>query len=352
MRATRVLRFLSTTAVFSVVAFTLTNASAADQIVGQVTGANKPIAMSKVTLWSAGPRAPKKVAETQADADGRFNLSVGVTGADEVLYFIARGGEPSGGASNDSIALLAILGTSPLRRVIVNELTTIASVWTAAQFFEDPALKGNLLGLRIASGNVPNLVSLETGGLGPVIQDALNGSQTSTLATFSTLGDLLVGCIRRVKPDACAMLFALTAPPGGAAPSDTLTAALNIARNPANQAQKLFTLLDAFYPVPPGKLWRAAPFIPYLNYAPSAWTLSLVYSGGGMNSLGGIAIDGEGNMWSDNNFLVGAQSTIYSSFGGGISKNCAEWATSFTNDLWVSRRRHRRPRLWYCYFCR
>ena len=51
-----------------------------------------------------------------------------------------------------------------------------------------------------------------------------------------------------------------------------------------------------------------------------AWTLSLVYAGGGLNSLGGVAIDGEGNMWAGDNFLVGAQSTIYSPFGGGVSK--------------------------------
>jgi len=46
----------------------------------------------------------------------------------------------------------------------------------------------------------------------------------------------------------------------------------------------------------------------------------LVFAGGGLNSLGGIAIDGDGNMWADDNFLVGSQSTIYSSLGGGISK--------------------------------
>ena len=39
-----------------------------------------------------------------------------------------------------------------------------------------------------------------------------------------------------------------------------------------------------------------------------------------MNSLGGIAIDSDGNMWADDNFLVGSQSTIYHGFGGGISE--------------------------------
>ncbi len=52
-------------------------------------------------------------------------------------------------------------------------------------------LSGTKLGLRIAAGNVPNLVDLETGGLGPVIQDPLNSSQTATLATVNTLANLL-----------------------------------------------------------------------------------------------------------------------------------------------------------------
>ena len=105
---------------------------------------------------------------------------------------------------------------------------------------------------------------------------SLNSSQTATLATFNTLANLLTGCITRVHGDACDKFFAVATPPGGVAPTDTLTAAQNIARNPTIQAQKLFALLDTFYPVPAGELWRPAPFIPYLSFAPSAWTLSLV----------------------------------------------------------------------------
>jgi len=134
-------------------------------------------------------------------------------------------------------------------------------------------------------------VDLETGGLGPVIQDPLNSSQTATLATFNTLANLLAACITRVHGDACDKLFATATPPAGVAPTDTLMAAQNIARNPSNQAQKLFALLDAFYPVPAGGRWRPVPFIPYLSFAPSAWTLCLVYAGAGMNSMGGIAFD-------------------------------------------------------------
>src|SRR5208337_1753274 len=159
---------------------------------------------------------------------------------------------------NDAVALLAVLGDTPPKSVVVNEFSTIASVWTSAQFLKGEVLSGQKLGLRIAAGNVPNLVDLETGGLGPVIQDPLNSSQTATLATFSTLGDLLAGCITRVQGDACNQLFAVATPPTGVAPTDTLTAAQNIARNPSHQAQQLFALLDTFYPVPVEKRLRAA----------------------------------------------------------------------------------------------
>jgi len=308
---------------FFMVALASLPSSANDRIEGRVETAGAPIAGSNVTLWRAGSEAAQKLSDTQTADDGSFALAIaGETDGTGVLYLIAEGGDAKAGAgegANAAIALMATLGTTLPERVTINELTTIASAWTAAQFLDGTSLSGNSLGLTIAAGNVPNLVDLETGGLGPVIQDPLNSSQTTTLATFNTLGDLLAACITAI-PDACDKLFDAATPPGGAAPSDTLQAAQNIARSPWHQADKLFALLDAAYPVPDGGHWRDVPYLPYLNFAPSAWTLSFVYAGGGLNSLGGIAIDGDGNLWADDNFLVGAQSTIFASFGGGLSK--------------------------------
>ena len=262
-------------------------------------------------------------AQTTTGADGSFVISADQTPDGSILYLIATGGTPSAGkqgGNNPAIALLAVLGSNAPAHVVLNEFTTIASVVTATQFIDGTALKGPPLALRIAAGNVPNFVDLTTGGYGTTIQDALNSSQTSTMAGFATLANLLAGCATQVKTDACGSLFAAATPPTGTVPANTLAATEAIARYPWHKADKLFALLDAFYPVPAGKRLRGAPFIPYLSVAPSAWTLSLVYAGGGLNSLGGIAIDGEGNMWTGDNFLVGSQSTIYSGFGGGISK--------------------------------
>jgi hypothetical protein len=126
----------------------------------------------------------------------------------------------------------------------------VASVWTHNQFIDGTAIKGHALGLRIAAGNVPSFVDLQTGGWGPTIQDPLNSGQTPTMANFATLSDLLSGCATRIKPDGCSRLFAAATPPNGSAPTDTLTAAQAIARYPWYQPERLFRLLDEFYPVP------------------------------------------------------------------------------------------------------
>jgi hypothetical protein len=52
------------------------------------------------------------------------------------------------------------------------------------------------------------------------------------MANFATLADLLAGCATRVTPDACGELFRAATPPKGDAPTNTLSAALSIARYP------------------------------------------------------------------------------------------------------------------------
>jgi hypothetical protein len=86
-----------------------------------------------------------------------------------------------------------VLGNQPPAKVTINEFTTIASVWTYTQFIDGTGIKGPALGLCIAAGNVPNFVDLATGGYGTIIPDGLNGTQTTTLAHFATLANVLVG---------------------------------------------------------------------------------------------------------------------------------------------------------------
>ena len=52
---------------------------------------------------------------------------------------------------------------------------------------------------------------------------------------------------------------------------------------------------------------RAVPFMPYLNYPPSAWVLPLKFDGGGYRAGGKAMFDSEGNLWVGDNFTVGWQ---------------------------------------------
>src|SRR5262245_40815959 len=267
------------------------------QIRGQVLGSGAPIANSTVTLWAASAGAPLQLGQAQTGNDGRFAMSVPDSlAADTSLYLVAKGGTPSANKAsgdNSAIALITVVGAKPPDMVAINEFTTVASVWTHAQFIDGTAIKGQPLQLKIAAGNVPSFVDLQTGGWGITIQDPLNSSQTPTMANFATLADLLSACATRVTPDACGRLCAASTAPKGAAPTDTLTAAMSIARYPWYEPQRLFQLMEAFYPVPSGKTMRPVPFMPYLGFAPSAWVLPLKFDGGGYRAGGKAMFDSE-----------------------------------------------------------
>ena len=113
-------------------------AAAAVRIEGRVEAGGGPLAKSTVTLWAASASEPKQLAQTKTGGDGRFRLhSAETPGKDVVLYLVAKGGEATvnkGAGDNPAIALLAALGSKPPAKVIINEMTTVASVWTKHNF--------------------------------------------------------------------------------------------------------------------------------------------------------------------------------------------------------------------------
>jgi hypothetical protein len=285
-------------------------AARADETVkGQVLGGGAPIAKSTVTLWEASAGAPKKLAETKTNEDGRFEIS-GQGAAESSLYFVATGGEPKARGDNPAIALLTVVGSRPPAHVVIDEMTTIASVVTHNQFIEGTAIKGPQLALRIAAANVPNFVDLETGDYGATILDSLNSTQTPTMANFGTLANLLAACVTQSKSDACGSLFYVATSPTGEHPKDTLEAIEFIVRYPWHQPDKVFGAFNYLYPQPklePGKLLRPTPFLPYLTFPPSAWVFPLKFAGGGLIAGGKLMLDSQGNVWIADNWIVGAQ---------------------------------------------
>jgi hypothetical protein len=267
-----------------------------------VLAARAPVAGATVTLWAASADAPRELARVRSGPDGRFSLDA-PSAANASLYLVAQGG-----SDHPALVLMTVLGTNPPREVVINEFSTIALVWTHNQFLDGTAIQGHRLGLQIAAGNMPNLVNLETGGWGAAILDSNNSTQTPTMSNFATLAIVTAGCAARIRADACDSLFAAATPPTGKAPTDTLAALQAIARYPAYKPERVFALVDRFYPVPPGRKLRATPFMPYLVFAPSAWTIGLKFSGGGLNAPGKIMFDSQGNAWTGSNFIVGMQS--------------------------------------------
>ena len=253
-----------------------------------------------MTLYAAGEGAPTQVAQAKAAADGEFELNARAAPKGSVLYLVAKG-------PGEGVALMTVMGTSMPKKIAVNEFTTIASAMTCAQFLNGETLSGKLLGLRIAAGNVPNFVDLETGGYGETIADALNSAQTPTLANFATLASIMAGACTQVKPDAANRFFAAATSPTGIVPKDTLAAIESITRYPWHQPDKVFALLDEFYPVSAGKNMRPTPFMPYLSWAPSAWIFPLRFTGGGYSAAGKMGVDSQGNVWAGDNWIVGAQ---------------------------------------------
>ena len=93
-----------------------------EQIInGQVLGGGAPITNSTVTLWHAGSGAPKQLAQTKTNADGRFEMNSPGPSGQTSLYLVATGGVPkSGGGDNPAIALLTVLGSKPPATVTIN----------------------------------------------------------------------------------------------------------------------------------------------------------------------------------------------------------------------------------------
>ena len=126
--------------------WTCSPVAAAVRVEGQVQAGGAAVANSTVTLWAASAGEPKQLAQAQTGSDGSFVLSSQETpGRDASLYLVAKGGQATVNkdtGNNPAIALLTVLGNTPPAKVVVNEMTTVASVWTNAQFLDGTAIKG------------------------------------------------------------------------------------------------------------------------------------------------------------------------------------------------------------------
>jgi hypothetical protein len=285
---------------------------AAAALRGSVYGGQQPVAASAVYLYAAtsGSTATPSVSLLKAssgtvadgkgsyyaptDANGNFNLAPGGTPAytctaGQQLYVISVGGN-AGLGTNASLTIAAALGDcstiSTATYISMNEITTVAAAFALNSFAVSPTeisacasqtscnVSLATAAMATAFANVNTLVNTATGA--PYSTTPTGGGVVPS-STIITLADIIATCVNsngsvsatglNGGPTACYSLFSLSKSTSGVMPTDTLTAILNIAKNPTQNVSTLFAL-----PAPVG-----APFQPQLASAPSDWTVTVAY---------------------------------------------------------------------------
>lgn len=297
--------------------------SAAITLNGGVRGGQQPVSGSTIQLYAAnqtgyGLTATALISST-VTSDGAGNF--GITGAytcpyaTSQVYITATGGN-SGTGSNANLLLMAPLGAcgnlNSSTFITINELTTVAGAYALSGFMTSPTQLStsatNLTGLTNGFSTVKKLVNSSTGLTSGT---TLPTGATAPVALLDTLADIIASCVNSNglggSSTACSTLFTNTTPSGGTAPTDTLTAALNIAKYPGSNTSNLFNLVTP-----------SSPFQPTLTSAPSAYTMSIKYAAAGaFSSPSAAALDSSGNLWVTN---VGNNSvTILSATTGASS---------------------------------
>jgi len=241
-------------------------------------------------------------------ADGSFTITgdYGRTPGTNV-YLYGLGGNTGAGV-NSASGLMAVLGNCPLAGnflaatpfVEVNEVSTVAAAYAMAGFATDATHISSTnsplaqTGMTNAFANASNLVDLATGAA--LATTSGNSGGVVPQRAINTLANVLASCVNSsdsngsISP-ACSTLFALTLSGGttGAAPTDTASAAINIAHNPGVNIADLYPLAT---PTP--------PFAPALTAQPNDFILALNFSGGGLADPIALAVDGSGNVWVAN----------------------------------------------------
>ncbi|MGA3032870.1 MAG: NHL repeat-containing protein [Terracidiphilus sp.] len=229
-------------------------------------------------------------------SDGSFSISGDYTcpSSYAIPYLYAAGGS-AGSGNNSAITLVGPVGSCPTSSeyVVVNEVTTVAAVYSFAGFASSPINVSSsstslaATGLSNAGATLLNLVAPGTG----VAEATTAGSNGAVpQAEVNTLANILAACVNSAGSTSmqCNTLFTNAENNGNPAP-DTATAALNIAHNPGVNVGNLFGL-QAGNP----------PFAPMLSSAPNDFTIAVSYSGGGLDGPNRLAVDGSGNVWVEN----------------------------------------------------
>jgi hypothetical protein len=265
-------------------------------ITGNIHGGQQAVSGSTVNMYAVGTTGYGAASVSVLNSgvtvtsggDGTFSLTGKYTCTPEQRVYLTATGGNAGSGPNGALALMAALGRcgdlTSSTFISMNEVTTITSVWALAPFMNGIANIGapasNVTGINNAFNDVNELASISTGNAGGVVP----AGTTIPVAAINTLADILAGCVNsNGSGSGCSSLFA-GATVGGNAPTDTLTAAMNMAQHPAVGVATLYPLAVA-----------QSPFQPTLTDQPSDFTLAATFSG--FTTPTAVAADASGNVW-------------------------------------------------------
>jgi len=366
------------------------------RMTGLAHGGQQPIASGHLYLFAVGtggygsastsllPSGTAYTADTttqsgntiyyaMTNTDGTFSISDACT-TGTAVYLYAQGGDPGHtGTTNSDIGLLDGLGICPASGHIgddfpnginINELTTIVTAYALAGYAKDAVDIGStgtslaLRGLSNAMANIPNIVNLQYGQL--YSKTAADGTGVIPVTKINSLADVLASCVNSTTNTSCSTLLAdeLSSGSTGSAPGDTATAAIYMAKNPANAQTAVFDLatsqspyqsIDASdadfaigitYPFSTATASGAASDTSgdvYLTdtansaireYSPLGVLSSITKDVSGPD---GVAVDGSGNIWVGN----GGNNTVseYSSAGTEVTNSPFNGKNGSTAEL-------------------
>jgi hypothetical protein len=286
-------------------------------IKGQVYGGQQPITGASVYLYAAGstgygsaypyPNGASSMLGSNVvttDANGNFNITNDYMcpSATTEVYLEAVGGSPDTNPADNNPNIVQIVALGPcgglanMSFITMNELTTVASAYALAPFMAGPSNIGtsaaNNTGITNAFATVNKLVNIQ---YGQINVNTVPSGATIPTAKLNTLADILASCVNQPHGGHagdgtnCGTLFTDTTPPGGTAPTDTLSAAMNLAKYPGQFVSSLAGLAS-----------RMSPFQTIETSTPTDWTLTITYTAS-INGPGAVAADQLGNIWVVNN---------------------------------------------------
>jgi hypothetical protein len=260
---------------------------------GTVRANGTAVQAATVQLVHAGaaPGTAQVLGTSTTDSFGSFALDVPPNVVDnDVLYLTSRGGRIGERELPMEVELATSLADLRSGPIVVNELTTVATGYSLAQFAADGSLGGVNPGLRNAATMPRNLVDIATGEPSRFLGEHPNGSSTETLASFNSLASIVAGCA--AGSNDCGAFLTSATDAWGTRPQTTWQAMTLLPTNPAGDPVGVF----AQVPVTPR-------FEPVRESPPEAWILALRFYGNGrqFNGPGNVAFDAQGRVWSNNN---------------------------------------------------